>query len=185
MEKNMTQCGKVFLTDRRLLMAMAFCLLSVVGPLNCRLPGHPVPFSFTLHYIIFLSMYFGPKSTVALVGGYLLQGAFGMPVFAGGGAGLAYILGPTGGYLAGYVLSAWAVGYLYTSYSEWRGSFLWIFSLCWVGWLCTVLPGVLYLSFYVGIYKGVALGLVPFILTDLLKSLFVTAMVSARNQTES
>ena len=44
------------------------------------------------------------------MGLYLLVGAIGMPVFAGGRGGLAHFFGPTGGYLFGYILSAWITG---------------------------------------------------------------------------
>lgn len=183
MERSVIQFGRILLTDQRMVYFLAFCLLLVIGPLGIRLPGQVVPFSFTLHYIMLLSIWAGPEVTVSLVGGYLLHGVLGLPVFAGGGAGLSYLLGPTGGYLMGYLLSAWVVGYLYRGVGE--NSFLWVCFLCLVGWLCTIIPGVLYLSAFVGIGKGTSMGVAPFIIPDIFKSLLVAAMVCLRNRKEN
>jgi biotin transport system substrate-specific component len=73
-------------------------------------PVWPVPVTLQSFAIAALAAAFGLRIGVATVALYLLEGAFGLPVFATGG-GLAYLAGPTGGFLIGFLLLAAIVGY--------------------------------------------------------------------------
>lgn len=73
-------------------------------------PVWPVPVTLQSFAIVALSAAFGLRIGVATVALYLLEGAFGLPVFATGG-GLAYLAGPTGGFLLGFLVLAAIVGY--------------------------------------------------------------------------
>ncbi len=70
------------------------------------LPGSPVPIVLQNFFVIVGSMILGPIRGGVAVVLYLLMGAVGLPVFAGGSAGLGHFLGPTGGYLVGFVPGA-------------------------------------------------------------------------------
>lgn len=87
-------------------------LLAVTARLSFTLPFFPaVPVTAQTFAVLLLGALLGPKLAVATVGLYLLEGATGLPVFARGG-GLPYMIGPTGGYLAGFLAAAWTVGTL-------------------------------------------------------------------------
>ncbi|WEK02996.1 MAG: biotin transporter BioY [Candidatus Devosia phytovorans] len=73
-------------------------------------PVWPVPVTLQSFAIVALAAAFGARIGVATVALYLLEGAFGLPVFATGG-GLAYLVGPTGGFLVGFLLLAAIVGF--------------------------------------------------------------------------
>src|SRR5690606_1214363 len=73
-------------------------------------PVWPVPVTLQGLAIAALAAAFGARIGVATVALYLLEGAFGLPVFATGG-GLAYLVGPTGGFLLGFLLMAGIIGY--------------------------------------------------------------------------
>ena len=73
-------------------------------------PVWPVPVTMQSFAIVALSAAFGLRIGVATVALYLLEGAFGLPVFATGG-GLAYLAGPTGGFLLGFLVLAAIVGF--------------------------------------------------------------------------
>ena len=73
-------------------------------------PVWPVPVTMQSFAIVVLSAAFGLRIGVATVALYLLEGAFGLPVFATGG-GLAYLAGPTGGFLLGFLVLAAIVGF--------------------------------------------------------------------------
>lgn len=78
-------------------------------------PFWPVPMTFQTLSILAIALLAGPRIGISTVLAYLAVGAVGLPVFAGTperGIGFAYMAGPTGGYLAGYVLAAWIAGTL-------------------------------------------------------------------------
>lgn len=75
-----------------------------------QVPVWPVPVTLQGFAIATLAAAFGLRIGVATVALYLLEGASGLPVFASGG-GLAYFMGPTGGFLLGFLLMAAIIGY--------------------------------------------------------------------------
>ena len=96
-------------------------LLAIAGSLvlwasaKVKIPFYPVPMTMTTFVVLVIGMVYGWKLGMATILLYLAQGAMGLPVFAGTpekGIGLAYMMGPTGGYLIGYVLAAAICGYL-------------------------------------------------------------------------
>ncbi|MDO5044007.1 MAG: biotin transporter BioY [Coriobacteriia bacterium] len=66
----------------------------------------PVPFTLQTIFVALIALLFPPKQAALTVLIYLLMGAFGLPVFAGAKGGLASLMGPTGGFLWGFVLAA-------------------------------------------------------------------------------
>ena len=70
----------------------------------------PVPFTMQSMAVLTVAALLGPKAGCASVGVYLLLGAVGMPVFSGFRGGAQALLGPTGGYLIGFLLCAFATG---------------------------------------------------------------------------
>jgi biotin transport system substrate-specific component len=83
-------------------------LITICAKIN--VPVWPVPVTMQGFAIAALAAAFGMRIGVATVALYLIEGAFGLPVFATGG-GLAYIAGPTGGFLIGFLALAAIVGY--------------------------------------------------------------------------
>ena len=99
--------------------ALRLVLLAVVGSIlltisaKVQVPFWPVPMTMQTFVVLAIGMAYGPALGMATVALYLAQGAFGLPVFAGTpekGIGLAYMAGPTGGYLAGFVAAALLTG---------------------------------------------------------------------------
>ncbi len=100
---------------------MKAVLLAVIGSLalwasaKLQVPFYPVPMTMQTFVVLVVGMGFGWRLGAATVLLYLAEGAIGLPVFANTperGIGLAYMMGPTGGYLLGFVASAAAVGWL-------------------------------------------------------------------------
>ncbi|MFC7703348.1 biotin transporter BioY [Plastorhodobacter daqingensis] len=73
-------------------------------------PMLPVPMTLQTLAISIIGLTYGSRLAAATMVAYLAQGAMGMPVFAGGGAGAHHLLGPTGGFLMGFIAMAWATG---------------------------------------------------------------------------
>ena len=157
-----------------------------------KIPLGPVPFTFQTPVILGLGFFLGPRLGGAVVLAYLLEGALGLPVFAGTperGLGLAYMMGPTGGYLLGFLLSVVLVGFLSENgrlgrapgWSFWR-----VGVVCGLGLIALYVPGLVWLGFYLGWSPLVlSVGLYPFILPDLLSvgllGLAVHALASGRS----
>lgn len=136
------------------------------------IPFFPVPLTMTSFVVIGLGLALGSRLGAAAVALYLLQGALGLPVFAGTpekGIGLAYMAGPTGGYLIGYLFAAFAAGFL----AE-RGmdrSPVTAFLAALVAGALIYVPGLLYLGSLFGWDKPIlAWGLLPFVLGDVTKA---------------
>lgn len=106
------------------------------------------------------------RATLAMVA-YLAEGASGMPVFAGGAAGAAVLVGPTAGYLWSYPIAAAAIGSLYAIGFTRNYSTRWIAIAA--GMVIIYASGASVLALFVGPGRAIASGVVPFIVADLIK----------------
>src|SRR4030066_1601664 len=96
---------------RWMVFASLMAALTAVGA-YIHIPIGPVPIVLSTLFVILSGLLLGSRWGLASMGLYLLVGAIGMPVFAGGKGGFAHFLGPTGGYLFGFALSAWLTGFV-------------------------------------------------------------------------
>lgn len=162
---------------RQVWTAMMAALI-VVGAM-IQLPIGPVPVTLQTLFVVLAGLVLGPVNGAAAMLLYILAGVIGLPVFAGGKAGLAHLFGPTGGYLVGYVGTALLAGIGASSRYEPARIFR---SLFWsmLGLGSVFLVGVLRLMFVLDIpaEKAVAIGLAPFIIGDVLKT--IAAVVAYR-----
>lgn len=108
---------------------------------------------------------------------YILLGIIGLPVFHGGKAGLGILLGPTGGYLIGFILAAGLIG-ICTSLKK-RPNFIWLILFLIIGTLAIYVPGVLQLALLakLSLKKALAVGVLPFLIGDSLKILVAVGLV--------
>jgi biotin transport system substrate-specific component len=136
-----------------------------------QVPFYPVPITMQTFVVLAMGMALGWRLAAATVALYLAQGALGLPVFAGTperGIGLAYMAGPTGGYLLGYLPAAALCGWLAERGWDRRVGTTVLAMLA--GNAVIYALGLLWLGTVVGWGKPVLqLGLVPFIPGDILK----------------
>jgi len=127
----------------------------------------PVPLSMLTLGVLLVGAAMGSRKGALAVAAFLVEGACGMPMFAGFSGGLVVLFGPTGGYLFGSVLAAFIVGFLLE-----RGFVnkygLTALSLL-IGSAIILGSGTLWLSFLLGPKAAFSLGFYPFILGDLIK----------------
>ncbi|MBL0338528.1 MAG: biotin transporter BioY [Rhodospirillaceae bacterium] len=95
---------------RQAILAITGSLLLWVSA-KIQVPLWPVPMTMQTYVILTLAAFMGRRLAVATILLYVLEGLAGLPVFASG-AGPAYLMGPTGGYLVGFLLAAYVVGYM-------------------------------------------------------------------------
>ena len=96
---------------RFVVLASLMAALTAVGA-YIHIPIGPVPIVLSTLFVLMSGLLLGSRWGVASMGLYLFVGAIGIPVFSGGRGGAAHFLGPTGGYLFGYVVASWLTGIL-------------------------------------------------------------------------
>ena len=140
-------------------------LLTVFGTLILTLsakvqtPLAQVPVTMQTFAVLFLGMAFGYKIATATVILYLIEGAFGFPVFAKGG-GLMYLAQPTAGYLFGMTIAAGVIGFF--AERGYASSYIKSLVPLTIGTLIIFALGVGYLGTFIGFDKAIILGLFPF-----------------------
>jgi biotin transport system substrate-specific component len=131
-------------------------------------PFFPVPLTLQTFAVFLIGLTYGWRLGGITIVLYLAEGALGLPVFAGGKSGLIVLMGPTAGYLVGFLLAATACGW----FAE-RGfdrSYAKLFAALLVGNILLYVPGLLWLGSMIGWDQPVLeLGLYPFVLGDLMK----------------
>lgn len=150
------------------------CLLTLSA--KVQVPFWPVPMTMQTLVVLMLGMAYGSRLAAATVFAYLLAGAAGLPVFAGTperGIGLAYMMGPTAGFLVGFVIAAWVVGFL--AERGWDRSFLTCALAMIAGHVVISLSGVVWLAVLMGSTKAIDIGLMPFLASSALKTALGTA----------
>lgn len=140
-----------------------------------QVPFWPVPVTMQSMVVLLIGYGFGSRIGAATVLAYLAEGFAGLPVFAGALAGPAYLMGPTGGFLLGFVPAAWFAGWVARDV---RGLFPTAMAMI-GGHVLLFVPGVAWLAVSLGWTKAIALGVTPFLLATLLKSGLAAALVSA------
>jgi biotin transport system substrate-specific component len=132
------------------------------------IPIGPVPIVMQNFFIILAGLLLGSRWGLACVGVYLLAGALGLPVFAGGTGGIGRFVGPTGGYLFGYLPAVCVIGRISEKASR-KTFFDAVAALC--GTLIIYACGVPWLKLLTGMSwaKALSAGMLPFLLGDALK----------------
>lgn len=160
-------------------------VLALVGSLaiwitaKIQIPFYPVPVTMQTLVVLIIGMAYGPKLGTATLLIYFAQGALGLPVFAGTpekGIGIAYMFGPTGGYLFGFIPAVILVGYL--AKRGWDRSSVKTFIAMVLGNIVIYSFGLLWLGTVLGWDKPILeWGLTPFLLGDVLKISIATLVL--------
>jgi biotin transport system substrate-specific component len=164
-----------------LVLAALFGALIAAGAfISIPLPFSPVPVVLQNLFCLLAGLVLGPVLGAAAVGLYLLAGIIGAPVFAGAGGGIARILGPTGGFLLGYLFSAFTAGLIAGRPGQETVSRRRIILAVLAGLLIVYVPGILRLRFAAGSWiKALVSGFFPFIPGDAVKG-FIAVLSAPR-----
>ena len=176
---NKVQLNKIVKTISIIVIGSILLTISA----KIKIPFYPVPMTMQTFVVLFFGIAFGYKIGLATVTLYLLEGIFGLPVFANSpekGIGLVYFTGPTMGYLIGFLIAVYLVGIrrdlLYWSKKHYV-NLLTVFTRLIVSVSFIYILGLLWLGSLIGwdkpIYK---LGAEPFLLAESFKLLLLTAL---------
>jgi biotin transport system substrate-specific component len=143
------------------LVALGSLVMAGLAQLAIPLPFTPVPITGQTLGVLLVGAALGSRRGAAAMVLYLVEGGAGLPFFAAGGAGPQVLLGPSGGYLLGFVLAAFSVGLLAERGLDrrFRSAAL---AFC-LGELIVYLHGVVWLAFFVGADRALAAGFWPFL----------------------
>lgn len=156
---------EIRISDSKLLKDMILITFGslVLGLLaQVALPIGPVPISLQSLGVLLIGSLYGSRRAFLTTSFYVFQGAIGLPVFAGGTFGAAILLGPTGGYLIGFIIAATAMGFF--AEKGYERSLKKSIPLFFLGHTIIFLFGLTWLSKFTGLNQSVfVLGLIPFI----------------------
>jgi biotin transport system substrate-specific component len=145
-----------------------------------QVPLNPVPITMQTLVVLMLGVAYGWRLGVATISLYLLEGAAGLPVFAGGwgeGGGFHHLYGLTAGYLFGFVVAAGVCGRL--AERGWDRSVLGSAGAMLIGNLIIYVLGLAWLASRIGPESAIRYGLLPFLLGDVLKIALGTCALPA------
>ena len=140
-----------------------------------KIPFYPVPMTMQTFVVLFLGMSFGYKIALATISLYLIEGILGLPVFSNSperGVGLTYFMGPTMGYLIGFLTACFLSSFIKIS-----DNYLIIFTKLILSVSSIYILGVLWLGSLIGWDKPVfELGIIPFLLAEFFKIALLTML---------
>ena len=157
-----------------LISLMGSILLTISAKI--KIPFYPVPMTMQTFVVLFLGIAFGYKVGVTTILLYLLEGIVGLPVFSNSpekGIGIAYFVGPTMGYLIGFIFACFLAGYF-----KYNSNYLINFLKILVSTSIIYIFGVIWLGTLIGWDKPILqLGVFPFLLAEFFKMLLLTLLI--------
>jgi biotin transport system substrate-specific component len=158
-----------------LLISGASIFIALSAQISIRLPFTPIPITGQTLAVLLTGVLLGSRRGSLAVLTYLIEGAAGLPVFAGAAAGITHLFGTTGGYLFGFIPAAFVCGYL--AEKGWDRNYLTTFVLMLMGTAIIFFFGLSWLKIYVGSENILAFGLYPFIPGAFIKIMLATAIL--------
>ncbi len=171
------QASGLFLSPVRAAAGVLGAAILIAVAAKVQVPFWPVPMTLHTLAVLSLAVLMGPRQGFAAMSAYLVAGLAGLTVFSGAperGVGLAYVMGPTGGYLLGYLAAACVTGRL----AQGRG-LIGTGAAMLAGLAVVYAAGLTWLSAFVPGSQLIAAGFAPFILGDLIKAGVALALIAA------
>ena len=162
-----------------LLVVSGSLLVALAAHVSLPLPFTPVPLTLSNFAVLLVGLLLGRRAGFAALALYLAEGAAGMPVFSLGMGGIAYLLGPTGGYLMAYPVVAYLAGWVA---ERDRSSFLRSTVAATVAEVVLFAAGVSWLMvlFHVPLARAAQFGLYPFFFAEVMKVLLAAGIARRR-----
>jgi len=157
------------------------CLTGILAQLRFYLPGTPVPVTGQVFGVLLAGILLGKYGGISQCL-YVGIGAFGVPWFTGFNAGFAYLAGPTGGYIIGFIIAAFFIGFVVDSYIKSRKFLSMVSLMLFSTFFLIYIPGLLHLYLWfgtsIGIWELLTISVFPFIITDIIKTIIVALIAT-------
>ena len=157
----------------KIFTAVACSVLLIISA-KIKIDLYPVPMTLQPLAVLMIAMLCGRNIGIASIGLYLAQGIIGLPVFAYGG-GIPYLIGPTGGFLIGFLIAGFIVGEL--ADRGWGKEIFKSVSAMFIGLIVIYFCGILQLSIIKGFDYAIIKGMEPFIIGDFYKLILASLLV--------
>ncbi len=157
-------------TQTMVRIALVTAITCILAPLSIPLPFTPIPISLTV-LVLYISAYIlGCRRGAISYLVYLLLGAIGLPIFSGFEGGFGKLLGPTGGYLIGFIFLILIAGFAVDKYP--RSIFINVIGMI-LGTAVCYTFGTIWLSYQLDIsfLQGLSIGVLPYLIGDGIKVL--------------
>lgn len=164
-----------FSTKNLVLIGLVTAVTCILAPLSIPMPFSPIPISFT-NLVIYFSIYLlgGKLATVSYII-YLLIGLVGLPVFSGFSGGIGKLLGPTGGYLVGFILVTLIAGWFADTFP--KNKFLIMAGLLLATIVAYTLAAFwLSVQLQISFVQGIITGVLPYLPGDLVKMVIAVVL---------
>ncbi|MCK4666197.1 biotin transporter BioY [Candidatus Dependentiae bacterium] len=178
------------------MLALAFamaCVTGLLAQIKIYFPWTPVPITGQTFAVLLAGVLLGRWWGGVSMSLYLLLGMIGIPWFVGMNSGFSYILGPTGGYLIGFILAALFIGYFTDRYIKSRSLFSILGLMIFANFILIYGAGLLHLGAWLYLVKGsratlwelLGIGFIPFIIGDVTKIAAASALAKVITPKES
>lgn len=170
--------NNIFSNKNGILYKFVLCLTGTAGlaiSSQINIPLQPVPTTLQTAVVLFIAMIYGWRLGGCTVALYLLEGACGLPVFTNFSFGMPILLGPTGGYLLGFVPAVIATGWIIEKCGTKNIFNTFLAGI--VGSAVILICGWIILASFVEMQNAYLFGVRPFLLTELIKLAFVVWLV--------
>ena len=159
------------------LVGLGSALMALSAKVNLPLPY--VPMTLQTLVVLVIGAAYGWRLGSATMIAYLAEGAMGLPVFAGPVGGIAPLVGPTAGYLYGFVLAAFVIGWF--AERGWDRNVVLLFAAMAVGHVVIFIAGFAWLAYGIGLgaNKAWLVGVAPFIAASFVKNALGAALMPA------
>lgn len=168
--------GDLSILKQTALVLAGTLLIAIAAQVS--IPMFPVPMTLQTLAILSVGFALGARLGAITLLVYLVEGAMGLPVFANGNAGLPYMMGPTGGFLLGFVAMAWLAGWAADRGLARRA--LPAIAVALVAAVIIYVPGLIWPSIVLGTeWSALWAGwMAPFLLGDAIKAVIAALLVS-------
>ena len=158
------------------------CLTGLLAQIRFYIPGTPVPLTGQVFGVILAGVLLGTWGGISQIF-YLGIGAVGVPWFAGFGGGLAYLIAtPTLGYLLGFIIAAFFIGFIVDRYLKSRKFLSMTLLMLFTTFVLIYVPGVIYYYFWFGSSLGLiellTMCVLPFIAVDIVKAVLAAGIAT-------
>jgi len=185
---------KIIDTPTKILISFLFTILIALSS-KISVPFYPVPMTMQTFVVLLCGVILGPRFGFITLSLYLFEGAIGLPVFQGTpekGLGIMYLMGPTGGYLIGFIISAFIAGLLFSKeisfnmkffvkYNK-NENFISVFIKLLIALIPVYLFGLIWLGTVLGWDKPILnFGLYPFMLGEFFKITLLSFIICKLN----
>ena len=164
------------ISTRGMTYAAMFGAMTAIGAYII-IPLPPVPITLQTFVMYLAASLLGGRLGALSQTVYILLGVIGLPVFAGGKAGLGVLIGPTGGYLMGFIIGAYIIGRMLESRKH--SGYVWIALSLIAATVVIYICGVAQLSVVaqLSLKKAITVGVLPFLIGDAIKIAAATLLI--------